>query len=160
MPSRANHPNRYSYFWFPGDGISYPFHDIYSHELNKDETVSMILVYEFEHITRKGRMCLNMISFSQPGFMGSKMKWNTTVHDKENGYKRPSFRRSLLLPLLFSTIHRFIRNRQLNRLFVHHLLLFTYSDNPQLGTDDNQYGSTGWAVWLKTTPRGQCGSIR
>jgi hypothetical protein len=31
--------------------MSNPFHDLYSHELNKGELLSKFLVYEFEHIT-------------------------------------------------------------------------------------------------------------
>jgi len=49
--------------------MSNPFYDLYSHEPNKGELLSKFLVYEFEHITKKGRMCVIMISFSQPGFM-------------------------------------------------------------------------------------------
>jgi len=54
--------------------MSYPIYDLYSHELNKCELLSKILLYEFEHITKKGGKCVIMISFSQPGFMGSKAK--------------------------------------------------------------------------------------
>jgi hypothetical protein len=46
-----------------------PFYDLYSHEWNKGALLSTSLVYEFEHITKKGRMCVIMISFSQLGFM-------------------------------------------------------------------------------------------
>ena len=35
--------------------MSYPFYDLYSYEQNKGELLSKILVYEFEHITKKGR---------------------------------------------------------------------------------------------------------
>jgi hypothetical protein len=49
--------------------MSNPFYDHYRHEPNKGEFVSKFLVYEFEHITKKGRMCVTMISFSLPGFM-------------------------------------------------------------------------------------------
>jgi len=59
--------------------MSYPFYDFYSHDLNKGEHLSMILVYQFEDITKKGMMYVIMISFSQLGFMGSKVQWNTTV---------------------------------------------------------------------------------
>jgi len=52
--------------------MSNPFYDLYCHELNKAELLSKILLYEFDHITKKGGMCVTMISFSQPGFMGSK----------------------------------------------------------------------------------------
>jgi len=49
--------------------MSNPFYDLYCHEPNKGELLSKFLVYEFEYITKKGRMCVIMISFSQPGFM-------------------------------------------------------------------------------------------
>jgi len=49
-----------------------PFYDLYSHEPNKGELLSKFLVYELEHITKKDRMCMIMISFSQPGFMDQK----------------------------------------------------------------------------------------
>jgi len=51
-----------------------PFYDLYSHELNQGELVSKILVYEFEHITKKGGMCVTMISFSPVIMMVSKAK--------------------------------------------------------------------------------------
>jgi len=35
--------------------MSYPFYDLYSYEQNKGELLFKILVYEFEHITKKGR---------------------------------------------------------------------------------------------------------
>ena len=69
MPSHANLPTGYSSCWFPGDIMLNPFYNLYSHEPNKGELLSKFLVYEFEHITKKGRMCVTMISFSQPGFM-------------------------------------------------------------------------------------------
>jgi hypothetical protein len=49
--------------------MSNPFYDLHCHEPNKGELLSEFLVYEFEHITKKGRMCVIMISFSQPGSM-------------------------------------------------------------------------------------------
>ena len=49
--------------------MSNPIYDLHSHEPNKGELLSKFLVYEIEHITKKGRMCVTMISFSQPGFM-------------------------------------------------------------------------------------------
>jgi len=49
--------------------MSNPFYDLQSHEPNKGEHLSKFLVYEFKHITKKGRMWVIMMSFSQPGFM-------------------------------------------------------------------------------------------
>ena len=54
--------------------MSYPIYDLYSHELNKVKLLSRILLYQLEHITKKDGKCVIMISFSQPGFMGSKTK--------------------------------------------------------------------------------------
>jgi len=44
--------------------MSNPFYDLYSHEPNKGRLLSKFLVYEFEHITKKGRMYVIMISYS------------------------------------------------------------------------------------------------
>jgi len=44
-------------------------YDHHCHQPNKGELQSKILRYEFEHRTKKGGMCVTMISFSQPGFM-------------------------------------------------------------------------------------------
>jgi hypothetical protein len=49
--------------------MSNPFYDFYSHESNKGEFLSRFLRYEFEQITKNGRICVIMISFSQPGFI-------------------------------------------------------------------------------------------
>ena len=64
--------------------MSYPLYDLYSDEPNKGELVSKILVYEFEHITKKGRTCvlcflfLSRVSWDQrwsetPQFVTNKM---------------------------------------------------------------------------------------
>jgi len=74
MPTHANLPTGYSSCWVPGDIMLYPFYDLYSHGLNKGELLSKILLYELEHITKKGGKCVILISLSQPGFMGSKVK--------------------------------------------------------------------------------------
>jgi len=55
--------------------------------------------------------------FSQPGLMGSKVQWYTPVHDKENGYKRPSFHRRSLLPSIVSTI-RLLHSKWANELMI------------------------------------------
>ena len=47
-----------------------PFYDLYCHELNKGGSLSKILLYEFEHITKKGGMCVTVIPFFQAGLMG------------------------------------------------------------------------------------------
>jgi hypothetical protein len=49
--------------------MSNPFYYLYSHERNKGELISKFRVYEFEHITKKHRTCVSMISFSQLGFL-------------------------------------------------------------------------------------------
>jgi hypothetical protein len=64
--------------------MSYPFDDLYSYEQNKGECLSTIIVYAFEHITKKGRMCvlcflfLSWVSWDQrwsetPQFITNKM---------------------------------------------------------------------------------------
>jgi len=62
--------------------MSYPFYDLYNHVPETGELLSKILANKFEHITKKGGMYVIIVSFSQPGFMGSKVQWNTTVPDK------------------------------------------------------------------------------
>jgi len=74
MPSRANLPTEDGPCWVSGEIKSYPCCDHYCHEPNKGELLFKILVYEFEHMTKNGRMCVIMISFSQPGFMGAKVQ--------------------------------------------------------------------------------------
>jgi hypothetical protein len=39
------------------------FYYLYSHELNKGEPLSKILLYELEHITKKGGKCVIIMSF-------------------------------------------------------------------------------------------------
>jgi len=128
MPSHANFTTESSSWWFPVDIMSYPFHDLYSHEPNKGERLFKILVYEFMLITKKGRMCVIMMSFSQLGLIGSKVQWNTTVCDKQDGYERPPFCRRSLLPSIFSSIFHFIRgiangiDNLLNTIFCSHMM--------------------------------------
>jgi hypothetical protein len=40
---------------------------------HRGELLLKILVYKFVHIAYKGRMCVIMIAFSQPGVMGLKV---------------------------------------------------------------------------------------
>ena len=68
MPGHAHRQTGYCFCRFAGNIMSNPFCDRYSHEPNKGELLSKLLVYEFEHITKKGRMCVRMISFSQLSF--------------------------------------------------------------------------------------------
>jgi len=78
--------------------MSYPISALYSHAPNKGEFLSKIPVYAFEHITKKDRMCVIMISFSQPGFLATNVQCSTTLHDEYNGYKRTLFCQMSLLP--------------------------------------------------------------
>jgi hypothetical protein len=48
--------------------------NLYCDRQNEGEPQSKILLYQFEHITKNGRMCLTMISFSQAGFMESRVQ--------------------------------------------------------------------------------------
>jgi len=74
MPSRANLPTGYGSCWVSGDNMSNLFYDLYCHEPNKGELLSIFLISEFEHMSKTGGMCVTMISFSQLGFMGSKVQ--------------------------------------------------------------------------------------
>jgi hypothetical protein len=64
--------------------MSNPFYELCCHGLKQGELLSKILQYEFEYNTKKGGMCVTMISFSQPGFMGSNVQCNTTDRDKQD----------------------------------------------------------------------------
>jgi len=75
MPSRANLPTGYSSCWVPGDIMSNPFDDLYSHEPNKGELRYKILLYEFEHMTKEGGMCVSMIFFL------SRVSWDQRCSD-------------------------------------------------------------------------------
>jgi hypothetical protein len=141
MPSHTNLPIGYGSCWFPGDIMSYPFYHLYCPEPNNGELLCNILAYKFENITKKGRICVIMISFSQPAFMGSKVLWTTTAGDREEVYKRPWFRWRSQLPPIFSTIHCIFRNHQLYWYFVYHHHMFTYDVDERISTEDNQYGS-------------------
>jgi hypothetical protein len=134
MPSHANLPIGYSSCCFPGDIMSYPFYDLYSYEQNKGELQFKILVYEFEHIIKKGRMCvlcfllLSRVSWDQrlsetPQFVTNKMDIRG-LHSAEG--------------------HCYLQNSQ---------LFSAYDVDEWISTEDSQYGSTWWPVWLTTTPR-------
>jgi len=45
------------------------YYELYYHEPNNCVLLSEIVVSEFEYILKAAGMCVNMISFSQPGFM-------------------------------------------------------------------------------------------
>jgi len=77
MTSHANLPTGYSFCCLPGDIMSYPFYDLYSYEPNKGELVSKILVYEFEHLTKKGRTC--MLWFLFLSWVSWDQRWSETL---------------------------------------------------------------------------------
>jgi hypothetical protein len=76
MPIHANLATVYSSCCFPGDIMAYPFYDLYSYEQNKGELLSKILVYEFEHKTKKGRTCVLFFLFLSP--VSWDQKWSET----------------------------------------------------------------------------------
>jgi hypothetical protein len=49
--------------------MSNPFYNLYSHEPNNGEHLPKFLVYDFEHITKKGQMAVIIIFVSQLGFV-------------------------------------------------------------------------------------------
>ena len=71
MPPSANLPTGYISCWVPGDIRSYPFNDLYSHELYTGENISKIVVYQFEHITTIDGICDYDLFFGV-GFHGLK----------------------------------------------------------------------------------------
>ena len=59
-------------------------------EAYEDEHLLNNSVYEFQHMTKSGRIYMIKVSFSQPGcFHGSKVWWNTTDHHNRMGYTKP-----------------------------------------------------------------------
>jgi len=58
MPGHANLQTGYSCGCSSEDIISSLLYGLYSYETNKGEVLSKIVVYEFEHIRMKGRMCV------------------------------------------------------------------------------------------------------
>jgi len=159
MRSRANHPTRYGSCWVLEDIMSYPTYNPDWHKLNNGGILFKILVSEFEHITKTGGMFVYMISFSQPGFMVSKVQWNTAVSDRKDGYTRRSFSTWSLLPSLFWTILSCIWNHYLNRWFVYCHPVFRYDVAEQISTDTNKSASNWSAFWPTSSTRWQCGSI-
>ena len=70
MPSRANLLTGCRICLVPGDMMSNHFYDLYCPQPNRGELESLILLYEFEQITKNGGICVTVISFSPLGFMG------------------------------------------------------------------------------------------
>jgi len=159
MRSHANLPTGYSSCWVPGDIMSNPFYDLHCHKPNKGELLSKFLLYEFEHITKKGGMCVTMITFSQPGFMDQRCS-----EIPQSVTKKMDIR-----GLHFAECHSYLQYSQLYSAsfeitnwidyLITIIILFTYDVDERISAADNQYGPTGWAVWLTTMPRWQCGSI-
>jgi len=79
-------------------------------EAYEGEHLSNILVYEFEHITKKGGMCVIKVSFSQAqvGFMDQRCSETPQFVMPEWDIRSPSYRRQSLLPATYSIILRFI----------------------------------------------------
>jgi len=160
MPSRANLPTGYSCCWVPGDIMSNPFYDLYWHEPNTGELLFNLLLYEFKHITKKGRMCVTMIAFSQLGFMDqrcSETPQSVTKKMDIRGLHSAEGHCYLQYSQPYSawfTITNWID------YLITIIIVFTYDVHEWIAMEDNQYASTGLVVWLTTTPRWQCGSIR
>jgi hypothetical protein len=133
--------------------MSNPFYDLCCHRPNKGELLSKILLYEFENITKKGKMFVTMISFSQPGIMDqrcSERLQSVTRKMDITGLHSAEGHCSLQYSQLYSTSSEIADS-------IDHLItiiiLFTDDVNEQTSAEDNEYGSTGWAVWLTKTRR-------
>ena len=74
--------------------------------------LSNILVYEFEHITKNGGMCVIKVSFSQAqvGIMNQRCSETPQIVTTEWDIRRPSFRQRSLLPATYSTILQFFQH--------------------------------------------------
>jgi len=80
-------------------------------EAYEGEHLSNILVYEFEHITKKGGMCVIKDSFSQLGwFHGSKVEWNTTERYNRMGYTKP------FVPLMVTATYNILKHTLINSI--------------------------------------------
>ena len=98
--------------------ISYHFPSTTIEVMNahKGEHLSDILLYEFGHWTKIGRMCVIKVSFSQVqvGFMDQRCTKTPQFVTTELDISIPSFHWRLLLPATYSTILWFI---------LHHIVL-------------------------------------
>jgi len=110
IPRRTNLHTWYSSYWvleisYHIPSITWKVMDAY-----KGEHLSNILVYEFEHITIKGRKCMLKVSFSQArvGFMNQWYGESPQFVTTECDIRCPSFRRRSQLPATYSIILQFI----------------------------------------------------
>jgi len=121
-------------------------------DVYEGEHLSNILVYEFEHITKKGGMCVIEVSFSQgPGwFHGSKVYSNTTDGDNRIGYKKP------FIPLKVTATCNILNHTPIDSIsnlasiVIYHYHCLTDHVNERISTEDSEYGSTWWPIWLAT----------
>jgi hypothetical protein len=74
MATLANLHTQVRSWWVAGDIMSNPIYDIHSHELNRGKLLIKILVYIMEHMTPNCEICVIMISFSQPDWIGCKVQ--------------------------------------------------------------------------------------
>ena len=80
-------------------------------EAYEGEHLLNILVCEFEHITKKGGMCVIKVSFSPPvWFHGSKVEWNTTDCEYRMGYKKPC------IPLKITATYTILNHSLINSI--------------------------------------------
>jgi len=118
----------------------------------KGEHLSNIIVYKFEHIMKKGGMCVIKASFSQcPGwFHGSKVQWNPTDRDNRMGYMKPFIPPKVTAPcnILKHTLIDSISH--LPSIVVYHNLCLTEHVDERISTEDSEYGSTWWPFGLAT----------
>ena len=133
--------------------MSNPFYDLYCHEPNKGELLSKILLYEFEHITKKGGMCVTMVSLSQLGFMYqrcSEIPQSVTMKMDIRGLYSAESHSYLPYAQLYSA--SFEITNWIDYLITV-IIAFTYNVDERISAQDNQYGSSRWAVWLTIMPR-------
>jgi len=111
--------------------------------------------------TKKGRMSVIKISFSQPGWLhGSNVRRNTTDRNNTMEYTMP------FIPLKVTASCNILNHTPIYSIS----LLTSYSSLPasfltknvdqQMPTDNSKYGSSGWPIQHTTTLGGQFRTIR
>ena len=106
IPSHANLHTGYSSCSILEISYHIPLTTVKVMEQHEDEYLSNILVLEFEHITKKGGMCVIKVSFSEAwvGLMDQRCCETPQLVTTEWDIRSPSFCGRSLLPAIYSTI--------------------------------------------------------
>jgi len=110
IPSCTNHHSGHSSCWVLEISYHIPFTTAKVMEAHEGEHLFIILVYEFQHKSKKAGMCVIKVSFSQAriGFIDQRCGETPQFLTTEWDVGSSSFRWRSLLPATYSTIHRYI----------------------------------------------------